>query len=250
MPLYAAEFTEDQSTLSGALDDKEDFESSSREIVKRSKVSVMNMLRSKLADPSSGKVSERFAGALSIETEGVPRKEWETKLITQLALAVEQLLKQTQNGLDWPSYYFSVEGGAVAKISNDGKVLELPGEPTVNLVGSSFPVKSPALEHTAEAGPLRLHFGIIDASVTPGKIGWQEKPAPGGLAIGNPMTASFVPRYLLDLTFTVSLADSSERIEGGGSIAFEGSARTLELRPLSDTGPSSEKGGRDERGIP
>jgi len=50
--------------------------------------------------------------------------------------------------------------------------------------------------------------------------------------------AFFEPRYFLKFDFALSLTDSTEQISGGGSIAFWGSTRTLELRfaPKKATG--------------
>ena len=230
IPLRAADPTESQLRFSGALDDKDDFGSSSGVIVERSKVSIMNAVRTKLSARSAVEVNLRFAKSLSIKTEGVPREEWQAALIAELSRAVEKLLKETQEDLDWPSIHFSVEGEATPKLATGGKALEFPGKPTVRLVGTSFPDQSSSPGHTGEAGPLRLRYKLLDASATLEEIRWHGNRKPGSLSDGTPLLASFEPRYFLKFEFALSLTDSTEQILGGGSIAFWGATRTLELR--------------------
>lgn len=233
IPLRAADPDESQLKFSGSLDDKDDFGSSSGVIVERSKVSIMNAVGTKLSARSAVEVNLRFAKSLSIKTEGVPREEWQAALIAEISRAVEKLLKETQEDLDWPSIHFSVEGEATPKLATGGKALELPGKPTVRLVGKSFPDQSSSPGHTGEAGPLRLRYKLLDASATLEEIRWHGNRKPGSLSDGTPLLASFEPRYFLTFEFALSLTDSTEQISGGGSVAFWGPTRTLELRSSS-----------------
>lgn len=230
IPLRAADPTESQLKFSGSLEDKDDFGSSSGVIVERSKVSIMNAVRGMVAAPSSAELNLRFAKSLSIKTANVPRDEWQAALIAELSHSLEILLKETQKDLAWPACHFSVEGEATPKMSMGGEALELPGKPTVRLAGQAFPDKASTPEHTGEAGPLRLRYKILDAGVTIEGIRWHGSRKPGNISDGVPVMASFEPRYFLEFDFALSLADSTEQISGGGSTAFWGPARTLELR--------------------
>ncbi len=151
LPGSAADPAAALTSFSGTLDGKDNFGELRHPIATRSAGSIANALRQRLANPGSEELGMRLAEALSIQTSGVSRKQWQTELVSALSREFTNRLENRGEDLAWPTAHFSAGATAQLKRSPEGKLVEVPAVPELTLDSESFPKTFRLIEDPAEA---------------------------------------------------------------------------------------------------
>lgn len=225
---YAADPAARLTSFTGTLDGKDDFGELRHPIASRSATSIANALRQRLANPGSEELGMRLAEALSIQTSGVSRKQWQTQLVSAISREFTKRLENPDEKRVWPTAHFSVGATAELKLSPEGKLVGLPAIPNLTLESESFPKASSVIEDPAEAKPLRLSFKIREVSTSFWKVRWKEERS---------KRIAFEPRYTIHFDFAINETASGTSVEGGGTVAVSGQTQIMELLPARNGRP-------------